>query len=83
MPPEQALPDPRQAIGDRIRALRIRAGLTQDEVVRRTGLDRRTVQRIERAETDARLSWLLAVAHAIDVPLAELVDVEAAGGGPG
>ncbi|WP_435173330.1 helix-turn-helix domain-containing protein [Actinacidiphila sp. bgisy145] len=68
-----SIPDERQVIGDRIRHLRLHANLTQDEIVRRTGLDRRTVQRIERAETDARLSWLLAIAAALDVPLAELV----------
>lgn len=71
------IPDRRREIGDRIRHLRLRANLTQDEMVRRTGLDRRTVQRAERGETDARLSWLLLIASAVGVTLAELVDVEA------
>ena len=36
-----------RANGDRLRVLRRRAGLTQDELARRSGASRRTVQRIE------------------------------------
>jgi transcriptional regulator with XRE-family HTH domain len=67
------LPDRRREIGDRIRAHRIRANLTQPELGNLIGIDRRQIQRIERAETDARLSWLLMIADALDIPLAELV----------
>jgi transcriptional regulator with XRE-family HTH domain len=66
--------DVRREIGDRIRRHRLWANLTQDEIARRTSLDRRTVQRIERGETDARLSWLLRIAGAIGIPLAQLVE---------
>lgn len=69
--------DQQRAIGDRIREHRLWANLTQDEIVRRTGLDRRTVQRIERGETDARLTWLLLIADAIGLPFAQLVNDEA------
>lgn len=68
------IPDRRQEIGDHIRQHREWANLTQGDVITRTGLDRRTVQRIERGETDARLSWLLVIADAIGVPLAQLVE---------
>lgn len=66
--------DRRQQIGDNIRQHRLWVNLTQDEIARRTGLDRRTVQRVERGETDARLSWLLVIAEAIGVPLTQLVE---------
>lgn len=71
-PPDLDL-DARREIGDHIRQHREWAGMTQDEVIRRTGLDRRTLQRIEAAETDARVSWLLRIASALGMPLAKLV----------
>ena len=67
------LPDRRQQIGDLIRDHRLRAGLTQPELGNRIGIDRRQIQRIERGETDARLSWLLLIADALGVTLADLV----------
>ena len=60
----------RKAIGNRVREARQAAGLTQEPLALRIGLDRRTIQRIESACTDARLSWLLLIARALDVPLA-------------
>lgn len=76
--PPKWITDRQIEIGIRIRQLRIGANLTQDEVIRRTGIPRNTFLRMERAETDSRLSWLLAVADAIGVPLADLVDVPGA-----
>lgn len=67
------LPDHRRKIGDRIRDHRVHAGLTQPELGNRIGIDRRQIQRIERGETDARLSWLLLIADALRLTLAELV----------
>jgi transcriptional regulator with XRE-family HTH domain len=67
------LPDRRQQIGDLIRDHRERANLTQPELGNRIGIDRRQIQRIERGETDARLSWLLLIADALRLTLAELV----------
>lgn len=74
MPEQPPDLDVRREIGDRIRRHRLWANLTQDEIARRTGLDRRTVQRIEAGSTDARLSWLLLIADAIGIPLAQLVE---------
>ncbi|SES02955.1 Helix-turn-helix [Streptomyces qinglanensis] len=51
----------------------MRANLTQLDLVDRAGIDRITLQRIEAGTTDARLSWLLRIAGAIGVPLADLV----------
>lgn len=60
-------------IGERVRLARLGAGLTQEGLRERTGLSRDTVIRIEAGTTDARLSWLLLIAAAVEVPLAELV----------
>lgn len=38
-----------------------------------TGIDRHTVQRIERGTSDPPYSSLLLIARALDVPLADLV----------
>lgn len=65
----------RRKLGAHIQHLRRTAGLTQDEVVRRSGVDRRTYQRMEAGESDTRISRYQAVARAIGVPLAELVRV--------
>lgn len=72
-------PDPawilerRRLIGDRVRAAREDANLTQEELAYRTGITRLTVQRIESGATDARIGWLLRIARSLDVPLANLL----------
>ncbi|SFF11086.1 DNA-binding transcriptional regulator, XRE-family HTH domain [Actinacidiphila alni] len=73
--PPPRFPAERRALGDRIRRHREWAGRTQDDIVR-AGLDRRTLQRIENGETDARLSWLLLIAHTIDITIGELLDTD-------
>jgi transcriptional regulator with XRE-family HTH domain len=77
--PAPELPDwihaDRQRIGDHIRHLREAAGLTQPQLVARSGIDRRTLQRIERGETDTRLSRLQCLARGLGIPLAQLVEV--------
>jgi transcriptional regulator with XRE-family HTH domain len=78
--PRDPLPDPeadvRQAVGDRIRRCRERRGLTQWQLCEAAEIPRSTLQEIERATTDARLSWLARIARALDTPLAQLLDVE-------
>ncbi len=51
----------------------MRADLTRLDLVDRAGVDRITLQRIEAGTTDARLSWLLRIAGALAIPLADLV----------
>jgi len=60
-------------IGERVRLARLGADLTQEGLRERTGLSRDTVIRIEAGTTDARLSWLLLIAAALGVTVAELV----------
>jgi transcriptional regulator with XRE-family HTH domain len=61
-----------QQQGDRIRQAREHANLTQEQLAEQIELHRSTVQRIE-AGSGIKYVHLLLVAHALEVPLAELV----------
>ncbi|MFF3159138.1 helix-turn-helix transcriptional regulator [Streptomyces sp. NPDC057910] len=63
----------RRTIGTRIRAGRLNADLTQMALAERTGVDHKTIHRIEYAQSDPSLGLLLRIADAIGVPLADLV----------
>ncbi|WP_329460894.1 helix-turn-helix domain-containing protein [Streptomyces sp. NBC_01431] len=63
----------RRAIGDRIRAARLHANLTQEKVALRAGLDRATYNRIEQGHSSPVLDSLILIADAIGVPLEDLV----------
>ncbi|MFG2372534.1 helix-turn-helix domain-containing protein [Streptomyces sp. NPDC048504] len=65
----------RQAIGDNIRAARERQHpkISQEKLGELTGLDRKTVNRIEQGSYSTLLDHLLLIADALNVPLAELV----------
>lgn len=65
------IPARQQVIGDRIRAERIRQGLTQDQVWMTARITRWTYQRIERGQ-DAKLSTLLRVAWVLQMSLGDL-----------
>ncbi|MFW3474481.1 helix-turn-helix domain-containing protein [Streptomyces microflavus] len=78
--PTDPLPDwvpaRRRAIGDNVRAARTAAGLTQEGLAGRAGLDRKTVNRLEQGATSPLLDHLLVIADAIGVPLSDLVREE-------
>ncbi|KUN03128.1 hypothetical protein AQI95_24525 [Streptomyces yokosukanensis] len=63
----------RQAVGDAIRAARGRRQLSQEALGELTGLDRKTINRIEQGTHSTLLDHLLLIADALDVPLADLV----------
>lgn len=63
----------RRVIGDRIRAARRHANLSQMALGERIGRDHRTVHFWEYGRSDPSLSDLLLIADALDVPLSELV----------
>ncbi|WP_073946541.1 helix-turn-helix domain-containing protein [Streptomyces kebangsaanensis] len=65
--------DRRRELGDRIRDLRLHANLTQEVLAEMTGIDRRTLQRIERGTSDPPYGSLLLIAQALDIPIADLV----------
>jgi transcriptional regulator with XRE-family HTH domain len=63
----------RQEIGARIRAARLDANLTQMQLGERVGRDHRTIHHWEYAQRVPSLTDLLLVAHAVGVPIEELV----------
>jgi DNA-binding XRE family transcriptional regulator len=63
----------RQALGERIRRLRKRAGLTQAELAKRARIGRITVVRIENGQMYARVETLRRIAQALDVKLVDLI----------
>ena len=71
-PPDWVLAE-RQAVGNRIRAARLRANLTQEAVALTAETDRSSVVRIELGQQSPTLDTLIRLARAIGVPLAELV----------
>lgn len=75
--PSDPLPDwvltRRRAIGDAVRAARGRRQLSQEKLGELTGLDRKTINRIEQGAYSTLLDHLLLIADALQVDLAELV----------
>lgn len=63
----------RRTVGDRIRAARLDANLSQIRLAALLGVDHRTIHRIEHGTSDPGLGLLLMLSDAVDVPLAELV----------
>jgi transcriptional regulator with XRE-family HTH domain len=53
--------------GKRIRDLRLKKGMTQEELARQTELSTRTIQRIENGEVDPRAYTLQMIATALGV----------------
>jgi len=60
-------------IGDNLKRQRIRKALTQEELAQQAGLTTASVARIERNETEPRMSTLRKLAKALDLDPAELV----------
>jgi transcriptional regulator with XRE-family HTH domain len=60
-------------IGDNLKRQRVRKALTQEELARKSRLTTASVARIERNETEPRMSTLRKLAKALDIDPAELV----------
>ncbi|MFI2761441.1 helix-turn-helix domain-containing protein [Streptomyces echinatus] len=75
--PSDPLPDwvltRRRAIGDAVRAARGTRKLSQEKLGELTGLDRKTINRIEQGAYSTLLDHLLLIADALGVPLSDLV----------
>ena len=63
----------RRAIGDRIRAARLYANFSQEQVALRAGIRIATYSNIEQGHASPRIDTLIRIAEAIGVPLADLV----------
>ncbi|MEU8950883.1 helix-turn-helix transcriptional regulator [Streptomyces sp. NPDC048489] len=72
--PSAALLAYRRLVGERLRTTRARAGLTQQALAERAGLDKQAVSMIENAHSSPRLDTLWHLAIAMDISLAELVE---------
>ncbi len=72
-PPPDWLIARRREIGARIRTARLAANLSQEQLGALTGRERRTIYRWEYAIRVPNLDDLLLVAHALEVPLTDLV----------
>ncbi len=60
-------------VGDRIKTLRIRRALTQEELADKAGLSKNAVNRLELNKAEPRMSTLRKLAKALDVEPAELI----------
>ena len=66
--------DPRVALGERMNALRVARGISQEDFAARVGLDRTYVSGIERGLRNPTLLVLLRLAQALEVPVTELLE---------
>lgn len=64
-PPADPTQPARVQLGQQLRAARLAAGLTQEELAHRIDLDRPSVVRVEAGQVDSRLSTLIRVAGAV------------------
>jgi transcriptional regulator with XRE-family HTH domain len=60
-------------IGDRLRELRVRRALTQEELAEKADVGTNTVARLERNESEPHMSTLRKLARALGVEPAELI----------
>ncbi|MGH8967357.1 MAG: helix-turn-helix domain-containing protein [Actinomycetes bacterium] len=74
-PPDDETLVYRQAVGARIRRLRVDAQLSQERLGELSGADLKTVHRIEYAMSDPPLSLLVRIAAALHVTVADLLRV--------
>lgn len=72
-PPTERALEARRRIGRNIAAARMRADLTQEGLAEQAGISVDSVYRTETGTRAARIDWLVAIADALDVDLAELV----------
>ena len=63
-----------EVIGEKLKRLRLREGMTQAELARRAGLTRRTLSHIERNVTEPHMSTRFMLSEALGVPADELAE---------
>lgn len=63
-----------KAFGIHLRRLREAANLSQESLANLAGLSKKTIQRMENAETVASLDSLISLADGLDVSLKKLID---------
>ena len=71
--------DKSNRFGQAVREARIAAGLTQEELADRSGLDRSYIGGVERGERNPTLTVIEKIAEGFDITLAELFSYSAKG----
>lgn len=66
--------EPRTRFGQNMRTTRLSQGLSQEQLAGRAGLHSTEISRLERGVRDPRLSTIVRIAQALNVPLAALVE---------
>jgi transcriptional regulator with XRE-family HTH domain len=64
--------DRRRDFGDRLRALRLEVGISQEELAARSGLHRTYVSSVERGQRNIALANIHSLADALGVDVSEL-----------
>ncbi|UDM00102.1 helix-turn-helix domain-containing protein [Streptomyces longhuiensis] len=72
-PPSPRVLAARRAVGERIRAARLHANMTQETLAEQAGLDRQSINRIEQGHASPILDNLIRIADGLGVPLRDLV----------
>lgn len=70
---EQVAREGRQVLGRRLKRLRIQAGLSQEQLAKRSGISRVTLARIELGEHSPRMDTLRALARGLGCDVKELL----------
>ena len=65
----------RERFGDVVREHRVAAGLSQEALAERCGVDRKSISRMETGAFSPRLDSVFNVAEALNIPMSELFDV--------
>ncbi|MDR2961317.1 MAG: helix-turn-helix domain-containing protein [Stenotrophomonas sp.] len=66
-------PPPQQALGTAIREGRLALGVSQEEFAAQLGMHRTQLGHIEQGKKDCRLSTIIRIATALDVPASSLL----------
>lgn len=66
--------DARLRVGRRVQARRVHQNLTQERLRDATGISVDTIHRIETGRADPKISQLLRIARALDVPVSALLE---------
>ena len=64
---------PNAQFGSRLRELRLKAGMSQEELAHRSGIDRTFVGRMERGERGVSLETLVKLGRVLGISASELI----------
>ncbi len=65
-----------KALGKRIREIRIKQKISQDQLAFEIGTTQKQISRIERGEINTSIAHVLAIAKVLDIHIKDLLDFE-------